>query len=142
MRRAAPSAEPLTGTPAAASIATAGAGAAVLALGAAVVLSPDGIEDGPVVCPFRRLTGLPCPGCGLTRSWVYLAHGRWDDAYSAHPFGIVAMAAAVALVAAVVLGLVTRRPMPDVDRVLRRTWALAVVAAWLVFGVVRLGSAL
>ena len=65
---------------------------AAVALGAAFAISPDHVEDGPVICPFRRLTGLPCPGCGLTRSWVYLAHGRWGDAFAAHPFGLVAVA--------------------------------------------------
>jgi hypothetical protein len=29
----------------------------------------------PSVCAFRNATGLPCPGCGLTRSWVELARG-------------------------------------------------------------------
>jgi len=29
----------------------------------------------PSICAFRNATGLPCPGCGLTRSWVELARG-------------------------------------------------------------------
>ncbi len=134
MHRAAPSAErgvaPVTTTLVA-------AGAAV-ALGAAFLISPDHVEDGPVICPFRRLTGLPCPGCGLTRSWVYLAHGQWHDGFTAHPFGIVAVAAAVALVVAVVVALVRRAPPPDLDRVVRRPWVAAVVVAWLAFAGARL----
>lgn len=137
MRRAAPSAErglaPVT-TP----LVAAGAAAA---LGAAFVISPDHVEDGPVICPFRRLTGLPCPGCGLTRSWVYLAHGRWHDGFAAHPFGLLALGAAAALVVAVVVALVRRRPPPDLDRVVRRPWAVAVIGAWLAFAAVRLALA-
>lgn len=137
MRRAAPSAERRPAPVATVLVAT---GAAV-ALGAAFVISPDRVEDGPVICPFRRLTGLPCPGCGLTRSWVHLAHGRWDDAFAAHPFGLVAVVATVALVAGVLVTTVRRRPPPDLDAAVRRPWVVAVVAAWLAFSVVRLGLA-
>lgn len=35
----------------------------------------------------RRMTGLDCPGCGLTRSFVSLAHGQWAAAWSYHPAG-------------------------------------------------------
>ncbi|MFB9315399.1 DUF2752 domain-containing protein [Nocardioides plantarum] len=118
------------------------AAGAAAALGAAFWISPDHVEDGPVICPFRRLTGLPCPGCGLTRSWVYLAHGQWHDSVAAHPFGPVAVAMAVALVVSVVVALVRRGPLPDLDVLVRRPWVVAVVGAWLAFGAVRLVLAL
>src|SRR3954454_7969897 len=31
--------------------------------------------SGPVLCPFRTLTGLPCPLCGGTRAFVYAFNG-------------------------------------------------------------------
>jgi hypothetical protein len=140
MPRAVPFAEaPARRTPVTTSLVAAGAAAA---LGAAFWISPDHVEDGPVICPFRRLTGLPCPGCGLTRSWVYLAHGWWRESLAAHPFGIVAVVAAAALVVAVVVALVRRTPPPDLDALVRRPWVLAVVAAWLAFAAVRLALAL
>ncbi len=117
----------------------AGGAAAIVA---AFWFSPDHIEDGPVICPFRRLTGLPCPGCGLTRSWVYLAHGQWSDSLSAHPFGVIAAGLTVALVVAVVAARVRRRRPPDLDRLVRRPWALALIGAWLAFAVVRLVAAI
>ena len=30
----------------------------------------------PELCYFRRGTGIDCPGCGLTRSFISLAHGQ------------------------------------------------------------------
>ncbi len=37
-------------------------------------------------CPFRRLTGLPCPGCGLSRALTLLVRGHWSEAWNLHPF--------------------------------------------------------
>jgi len=31
----------------------------------------------PETCPSRSLFHTECPGCGLTRSFVHLAHGDW-----------------------------------------------------------------
>ncbi len=41
----------------------------------------------PTLCGFRSLTGLPCPGCGITRSVVCAAHGDLPDALRFHPLG-------------------------------------------------------
>ena len=35
----------------------------------------------PSVCVFYEVTGLPCPGCGLTRSFVCLEHGQIMQAF-------------------------------------------------------------
>ncbi len=108
------------------------------ALGVAALLSPDAIEDGPVICPFRLLTGLPCPGCGLTRSWVHLVHGGWQESLLAHPFGAVAVVLLVALVVAVVAARVRGRQAPDLTALVRRPWLRVVLGAWLAFATVRL----
>lgn len=139
MRRVAPSAEApsLHRSPAATEV-VAAAGAAGLV--AACFLSPDHAEDGPVICPFRRLTGLPCPGCGLTRSWVYLAHGWWRESLAAHPFGWLAALVVLMLCAGVVRARVRHTPPPDVNRFARRPAVLAVAGAWLIFAIVRLAT--
>ncbi|WLP89897.1 DUF2752 domain-containing protein [Gordonia sp. NB41Y] len=74
----------------------AGLGAAGLAT--AALLDPVGIQHGPELCLFRRLTGLPCPGCGLTRSWVMTAHGDLGQAFSFNLFGPLTFAAAALVV--------------------------------------------
>lgn len=38
------------------------------------------------VCPQLIVTGLPCPGCGLTRAGVLLLQGRFLDAFHMHAF--------------------------------------------------------
>lgn len=65
------------------------AGAVLLA---AAVLPVSAVDSGPVLCPVRRLTGRPCPGCGLTRSLNRSAHGRLGSAVAAHPAGPAAAA--------------------------------------------------
>ncbi len=108
------------------------------ALCAAAALSPAAAAHGPVVCPFRLVTGLPCPGCGMTRAWVFLAHGRVGDALSANPFVLVTLPAAVALVLVVLVSVVRRRPLADLARVVRLPATTTVVAGWLAFALVRL----
>jgi len=113
------------------------AGVGIAALGVGALLSPEHIEDGPVVCPFRRLTGLPCPGCGLTRSWVYLVHGWWRESFTAHPFGALLAGAVLALAVGVAVARVRRTAPPSLERLVRQPVAIVVIAAWLGFAVVR-----
>jgi len=41
----------------------------------------------PVVCTFRRLTGIGCPGCGLTRSFAFMGHLQLVDAFRVNLLG-------------------------------------------------------
>lgn len=44
----------------------------------------------PSVCLFQHLTGLDCPGCGLTRSLIFALHGQFYQSYLMHLWGIPA----------------------------------------------------
>ncbi|MCX7920136.1 MAG: DUF2752 domain-containing protein [bacterium] len=44
-------------------------------------------DQGIVLCYFRYLTGLPCAGCGLTRSLSAFAKGQFLTSFQYHPFG-------------------------------------------------------
>jgi len=57
---------------------------ALVLLPLAAALPSDGA--GIPVCWFHALTGLPCPGCGLTRAFSSLLHGHLQAAFAYHPF--------------------------------------------------------
>ncbi|MFW0792430.1 DUF2752 domain-containing protein [Gordonia sp. CPCC 205515] len=112
-------------------------GVAVLA--AAAVLSPSAMSGGPDLCPFRRMTGLPCPACGLTRSWVSFAHGDVSAAFGYNLFGPVFMAVALVATVVAVWVLVTGRPALDrLGARLTGRIAAGVLLVWFGYGLVRL----
>jgi hypothetical protein len=74
----------------------------VLAVAAAMSPSPSVLtlfgHEVPTLCLFRLLTDVPCPGCGLTRSFVFLAHGMPIEAFRMNVLGpplFVALAAQI-----------------------------------------------
>ncbi|MFQ5653877.1 MAG: DUF2752 domain-containing protein [Planctomycetota bacterium] len=52
------------------------------------------------LCLFRRLGGLPCPGCGLTRAFCSISHGELQQAWSLNPFGYLFYAIALGVLLA------------------------------------------
>lgn len=42
-----------------------------------------------VLCPLRRVTGIPCPLCGSTTAVLALSHGRAWDAVVANPGAVL-----------------------------------------------------
>ena len=40
------------------------------------------------MCAFKLWTGMPCPGCGMTRSVVRLVHGDLGASLRFHPLGL------------------------------------------------------
>ncbi|WP_292649544.1 DUF2752 domain-containing protein [Nocardioides sp.] len=104
----------------------------------ATLLPAGGIEDGPVLCPFRALTGLPCPGCGLTRSWVYLMHGDIGLALASNWFGPVLILAVIALVVTSVRARSAGKRPADLDNLVRKPIVLGTFALFLTYGAARL----
>ena len=39
------------------------------------------------ICTLKRIFGIPCPSCGLTRSIVYLSHFQFQKAFDLNPLG-------------------------------------------------------
>jgi hypothetical protein len=89
------------------------AGAAgVVALGLLRVWAPGDSVDG-ATCVTRRVLGLACPTCGMTRAFSALAHGDWSRALALHP--LAPLVAAELAAAWLLWGVAVRRgawPLP------------------------------
>ncbi|RYU86148.1 DUF2752 domain-containing protein [Mucilaginibacter terrigena] len=47
------------------------------------------LQNHLIPCPFKQLTGLDCPGCGLQRSVIALLHGDIYQSFKYHPATIL-----------------------------------------------------
>lgn len=84
-------------------------------------------------CPVLSLTGVPCPGCGLTRASAALARGEWGASLAAHAFAPVFVFALGAFAVAALLPERQREKFARLfERAERRTRASAFLAAALV----------
>lgn len=106
----------------------------------ALVLPKGGA--GLPLCQFKAITHLPCLGCGLTRSFIGMAHLRVGEAVFYHPFGAV-LFPLVVLIAG--LGAAPKRVRERMatwaernnSSLTRGAWALLIGAV--VYGLIRIG---
>ena len=61
------------------------AGSLVAGFAWAALAAWEPSTEGVLVCLFRRTLELPCPGCGLTRAFSFLARGELQNAVTVHP---------------------------------------------------------
>lgn len=74
--------------------------AIALAAAAVAVYRLDPGATAVVLCPYRALSGLACPGCGLTRAVHFLLHADPWTALAYNPLAFVAAPAMCAFVGA------------------------------------------
>jgi hypothetical protein len=79
----------------------------IAALGVLLVAALLRVEEGasvvipfvnrtlPELCYWRIMTGMECPGCGLTRCFIAAAHGDLAAAWSYNPIGVLLFAGVV-----------------------------------------------
>lgn len=104
--------------------------------GVQVSLVSAGLPGWP--CPLMTATGIPCPGCGLTRAVIELIHGDWHAALTIHAFAPLLLLALLLTGLSVLLPARYKLPLVSlVEMIERRTGATAIgliglIGYWLV----------
>jgi hypothetical protein len=91
-------------------------------------------------CTFAEMTGLPCPGCGLTRATSALLHGDWRTSWQFHPFaGGFLLAGFFVAAGALLPGVWLEKLTAKVEGIERRTKLPAIfLVAVVCFGLLRM----
>ncbi len=91
-------------------------------------------------CPFKQLTGIPCPGCGLTTATGQLVHAEFGASLRTHAFAPIFVAAFLLMVIVIVLPKdLSQRLVSAIAQVERTSGATAwVLTALMVYWIVRL----
>jgi hypothetical protein len=109
--------------------------ALLAAAGLQCALTRFGLPGWP--CPLLQATGVPCPGCGLTRATLALLGGEWRASLTLHAFAPILALALLLLGGGLLPSAPRRRLIDHVEKLERRTGvtgllAVALVAYWLV----------
>ena len=91
---------------------TVGQGALTLVGIGAALLAGRAVDLHAPACPFRAATGVPCPGCGMTRLADAVAHGRVADAVTADVAGVAILVSLVVLAGAYLVRVVVQKADP------------------------------
>jgi Protein of unknown function (DUF2752) len=67
------------------------------------------LETDQSLCPFKMLTGFPCPGCGITKSLVYFYEGDIYKSIGYHILGPFVIAFCILTIAVLTTELFTKK---------------------------------
>jgi hypothetical protein len=109
----------------------------------AAFLTPNPIGHGTHMqlglppCGFLVISGLPCPGCGLTTCFAFMIRADVVHAAAANPFGVMLFLVSAATMFLGAFGLVRGLPVIDtLDRIQADKWAILLsVASLTVWGI-------
>lgn len=87
-----------------------------------LILQASGVKT---ICYFKGLSGIPCPGCGYTRSFLHLFKGDIKGAFFYHPLFILPVISVVLLY----LQYIKKLKIPG------KIWLLFVILLFVVYGI-------
>lgn len=73
----------------------------------------DHLQASQSFCPFKMLTGLPCPGCGMVKSMVSLYRGAWMESLEYHLFGPLMVLFSVCALVVMIIELIREKKYPS-----------------------------
>jgi len=85
-------------------------------------------------CTFHHLTGLNCPGCGMTRAAHATLHGRIGEAFRYNPVGMILLPMAFFGLGCELVGWIRGKPLPfrfNVGARGAKLIAVTVIAFWI-----------
>jgi hypothetical protein len=101
-------------------------------LHSAGIVSADKVGSAlPFFCPFKALTGLPCPGCGMTRALLSMTKGDFHGAFAFNPFSFFLLF--MVIVSIVPVGQVKK--LPSGTPIFMHYFLIATLIAVLIFWV-------
>ena len=78
-------------------------------------------------CPFFRLTGMPCPGCGLTRACLLLLQGNVHASLKFHAFAPIFLVLLFMMSVSTLLPLSVTEPFIRKAEILERQSGLTII---------------
>ena len=78
-------------------------------------------------CPFFKVTGLPCPGCGLTRACLLLLQGDVHGSFRFHAFAPVFIVLISMMLIATVLPKTVAEPLIHKAETLERKTGITII---------------
>lgn len=78
----------------------------------AVLLAGRAVSIHAPACPLRSLTGVPCPGCGMTRLADAVAHGRFGEATGADAAGVAILGVLAVIAVTYLVRVLIRKDEP------------------------------
>jgi hypothetical protein len=74
-----------------------------------MLTSHEHIETEQSLCPFKMVSGFPCPGCGITKSIIFFYEGDLYKSLSYHILGPLVPLASLAAIVVLSAELMTKK---------------------------------